>query len=70
MDIADIADEQVEIMLADALRRARSSPLTLDSPMCLNCEMGLSPGQRNYCDRDCRDDFEHRNRTRSKQVAA
>lgn len=71
MDEADMADEQSAIFLAEALRRARQPAHAQlpDESACANCDAPLRAGQRGYCDRDCRDDFERRERTLAKQGA-
>lgn len=70
-DIADLADEQSEIYLADAMnrvRRAALSPLTdLDTLACANCDAPLPSKTLRYCDIDCRQDFEKRQVIRRKQ---
>lgn len=58
-DEADLADEQTELWLGEALRRARAVKNPPPSPDCLNCDEPLE-GRFNFCDAACRDDWETR----------
>lgn len=69
-DIADLADDQIQIYLADALRAAAraNSPLTNDeSQTCANCDAVLPSKTMRFCDSECREAFDYRLNVRRKQ---
>jgi len=60
MDIADLAEEQIERWLALAVAsRQPHGPMAVGR--CLNCDEPL-PLSRRWCDAGCRDDWERRSR--------
>ena len=56
-DDADRASETEQVQLRAAI--ARREPVQPHTGFCFNCE---EPCDGAYCDKDCRDDFERRNR--------
>lgn len=70
-DIADLADEQTAIYLADALRNAErvaKTPLmNQDEWACANCDADLPSRTMRFCDAECRADFDRRLSVRRKQ---
>jgi hypothetical protein len=65
-DDIDRAQQETEFMLAAALRRTR--PKLIPTGKCLECETELIGIEGDYpalfCDRNCRDDFEKREKMR------
>lgn len=57
MDDCDRASELESIHLESAIARARS-PKKIQSSTCLNCSEVLKSSESNFCDIDCRNDFE------------
>jgi predicted nucleic acid-binding Zn ribbon protein len=72
-DPADLADEQSEIYLADAMRRARLAHDAMLAqpndwaPVCANCDAELASKNMRFCDSECRESFEYRRNIRRKQ---
>jgi hypothetical protein len=60
-DIADLASDEIEQSLERALRTR--APELRPIGACYNCEEPLAVGL--FCDQDCRDDHEHRARTKA-----
>lgn len=64
-DIADLAAEREQIDTARAIAAARTPASTEPRPcgLCHNCEAPLPDGAA-FCDADCRDDWQLRQRHR------
>ncbi|MBM7070901.1 DUF2116 family Zn-ribbon domain-containing protein [Shewanella sp. 202IG2-18] len=60
-DNADIAADLQEQHIKAALSSRDTSPKLKFTGYCHNCEESLKEGER-FCDADCRDDFEQRQR--------
>jgi predicted nucleic acid-binding Zn ribbon protein len=69
VDEIDIANEQAELFLASALANQRKAAARAVEPPgeCLNCGADLYTSTRRFCDSDCAEDWQHRNRVRQKQ---
>jgi predicted nucleic acid-binding Zn ribbon protein len=61
MDDIDKAQAHIEKHLALQVEQARASATRYPIGECINCGERLTDGRR-YCDGDCRDEFEHRER--------
>ena len=59
-DEIDKANESAEIELQ--ARLSKRLPEVKPNGHCLNCEAKLANGKRLFCDAECREDYEHRNR--------
>lgn len=66
-DIIDLANDRAEEILEDALKKAKREAL-VPTGRCHNCDETIQPGQR-FCDTDCRDDWEYRNKVQTSQFA-
>ncbi len=59
-DEIDIANDRAQQDLDEALARAcRHEPALAPTGWCYNCAEPMAD-DRLFCDRDCRDDYEHR----------
>jgi len=67
MDQLDQAQEFEELRRADALRDQARKPKMLPKGCCYNCEASLFNGGC-FCDIDCRDDYELREKTQKQRV--
>lgn len=67
MDDIDVAQEQADLFLSSALAEARKRA-AVQGPeptgVCLNCDVDLVSKTQRFCDKSCRDDWEHRERRR------
>ena len=59
-DDADRAEERQEEVIADALAAVKREPSMPFTGLCYNCDGTINRGC--FCDADCRDDFERRER--------
>jgi hypothetical protein len=65
-DILDQASESEALHLAQALLLRKAAPSACGA--CHNCAEPLEPGLQ-FCDRTCRDDYDHRARLRAQSGA-
>lgn len=60
MDEIDRAQERTEQFMNHSLGKLAATPaLPAPTGACFNCQASVSDGER-YCDSDCRDDWQHR----------
>jgi len=64
MDLSDRATAREEEMLQDSLAAVARQPKMPFTGYCYNCEATITRG--NFCDADCRDDFEKRENMKRK----
>lgn len=62
-DDCDIAAENEQLHREYALLNRRSQKAVMPTGFCLWCSEPL-PGDRRFCDSECRDDWQHHNRRR------
>lgn len=60
MDDIEIAEQEIELYLADALRRARTETFGFPTDECLNCGADLAMYRQRFCDVDCANDWARR----------
>lgn len=69
MDEADLAQDHIEKTLALQIAQARAKAAQQPSGECLNCGEPLGEGRR-YCNSECREDFEAREKGRQRSGSA
>jgi hypothetical protein len=67
MDLSDRATAREEEILQDSLSAVARRPKMPFTGRCYNCDEVIERGS--FCDADCRDDFEHRQRLKGRHGA-
>jgi predicted nucleic acid-binding Zn ribbon protein len=62
------SEAMVAAELEAAIHRTRTAPTLQPTGHCLHCDAAIPPHAENqrWCDQDCRDDWEHAQKTRQK----
>jgi hypothetical protein len=66
-DDADRAQLEIDAELEHARRTARRAPKLLATGCCHNCDEPLHDRKQLFCDNDCSEDYEARERARAMQ---
>ena len=68
-DLSDRATQREQEICADALLEVRRAAVLPDTGCCHNCGELTGVGRR-FCDADCRDDFERREKLKGRHASS